>query len=51
MQKLKDIINFLETVAPLSLQEGYDNSGLLYGDPECNIEKTIVSLDLTDAVL
>jgi dinuclear metal center YbgI/SA1388 family protein len=51
MQKLKDIINFLETVAPLSLQEGYDNSGLLYGDPESNIEKTIVSLDLTDAVL
>jgi dinuclear metal center YbgI/SA1388 family protein len=51
MQKLKDIINFLEVVAPLSLQEGYDNSGLLYGDPEKNIEKTIVSLDLTDAVL
>jgi dinuclear metal center YbgI/SA1388 family protein len=51
MQKLKDIINFLETVAPLSLQESYDNSGLLYGDPEKSIEKTIVSLDLTDAVL
>ena len=51
MQKLKDIINFLETVAPLNLQEGYDNSGLLYGNPEQSIEKTIVSLDLTDAVL
>ena len=51
MQKLKDIINFLEVLAPLSLQEGYDNSGLLYGDPEKNIEKTIVSLDLTDEVL
>jgi dinuclear metal center YbgI/SA1388 family protein len=51
MQKLKDIINFLELIEPLSLQEGYDNSGLLYGDPEKNIEKTIVSLDLTHEVL
>ena len=51
MQKLKDIINFLEVIAPLSLQEGYDNSGLLYGDLEKNIKKAVVSLDLTDDVL
>lgn len=51
MQKLKDIINFLEVIAPLSLQEDYDNSGLVCGDPESKIEKAIASLDLTDAVL
>lgn len=51
MQKLKDIINFLETVAPLSLQENYDNSGLVYGDPNKMIEKAIVSLDLTNEVI
>jgi putative NIF3 family GTP cyclohydrolase 1 type 2 len=31
MLKIKDIINFLETIAPLALQEEYDNSGLAYG--------------------
>ena len=30
--RILDIINVLETVAPPSLQESYDNSGLIIGD-------------------
>jgi dinuclear metal center YbgI/SA1388 family protein len=51
MLKIKDIINFLETIAPLALQEEYDNSGLAYGDAERNCSGAIVALDLTPAVI
>ena len=30
--KIKDIIKFLETIAPLNYQENYDNSGLIVGN-------------------
>jgi dinuclear metal center YbgI/SA1388 family protein len=49
--KLKDIFQELEKSAPLSMQEEYDNSGLLYGDPEAKCKKVLVCLDITDEVL
>ncbi len=49
--KLKDITNFLEDYAPLSLQESYDNSGLLIGLPEAEINKAIITLDITNEVI
>jgi dinuclear metal center YbgI/SA1388 family protein len=49
--KVKDIRKELETWAPLALQEEYDNSGLLAGDPETEISRVLVSLDLTPAVI
>lgn len=49
--KLKEITNFLEKWAPPSLQESYDNSGLIVGDPNVNIEKAIVSLDCIESVV
>lgn len=51
MQTLAEIINVLETFAPLDLQEDYDNSGLIYGNPKKQVNKTIIALDLTQAVL
>ena len=30
--KIEQIVNYLESVAPLSLQEDYDNSGLIVGE-------------------
>ena len=51
MQSLQQIINVLETVAPLQLQESYDNSGLVYGNPNKMIKKAIAALDLTEDVL
>jgi dinuclear metal center YbgI/SA1388 family protein len=48
---VKEITGCLEEFAPLSLQESYDNSGLLIGDPGTVVVKTLFTLDLTDEVL
>lgn len=49
--KLKQITEFLETVAPLNYQESYDNSGLLIGDSGVTIKGILISLDCTEAVI
>lgn len=49
--KLRELTNFLETLAPLAYQEDYDNSGLIVGDPNQDINGAIISLDCTEAVL
>jgi len=49
--KIKEIIQTLETVAPLSLQESYDNAGLLIGSSETDCSGIVVSLDVTEAVI
>jgi dinuclear metal center YbgI/SA1388 family protein len=51
MVVLKEIVTFLEQVAPLPLQESYDNSGLLVGDINEVIEQVLVTLDITDDVV
>ncbi len=51
MLKLKEITNFLETTAPLSLQESYDNAGLITGDLEDEITAAMVTLDVTEEVV
>jgi dinuclear metal center YbgI/SA1388 family protein len=49
--KLKEIISLLETWAPSSYQEGYDNSGLLVGDGDMEITKALISLDCIESVV
>ena len=49
--KIKDVTKFLESIAPLSYQESYDNSGLIIGDFENEISGVLVSLDVTEAVI
>lgn len=49
--KISEIIQVLEAAAPRLLQEKYDNSGLLVGDPGSEIEKALVSLDVTEEVV
>jgi dinuclear metal center YbgI/SA1388 family protein len=51
MVRIKDIIAVLETAAPFSLQEDYDNSGLQLGDPEREVKRALVSLDVTPDVV
>jgi dinuclear metal center YbgI/SA1388 family protein len=46
-----EIINMLETVAPPSLQESWDNAGLLTGRMTTDCSGVLISLDVTDAVL
>ncbi|WP_420578144.1 Nif3-like dinuclear metal center hexameric protein [Ekhidna sp.] len=48
---IKDITNFLESWAPRSLQEPYDNSGLLIGEKDAKISQVLISLDVTEEVI
>ena len=49
--KIKEVVISLEAVAPLSLQEGYDNAGLITGDENADCTSILVSLDATPAVV
>ena len=49
--KIQAITSFLETIAPASLQESYDNAGLLIGDEGWNCTGVLSSLDVTEAVV
>ena len=49
--KIKDVIACLETIAPLSLQEGYDNAGLITGDENAECTGILISLDATIPVV
>lgn len=49
--KISTIINQLEEWAPISLQESYDNSGLLVGDPTADINAALLCLDSIEEVI
>ncbi len=49
--KLREIISYLETLAPLAYQEDYDNSGLIVGHPDKEVSGALISLDCTEPVL
>ncbi|MFN8310547.1 MAG: Nif3-like dinuclear metal center hexameric protein [Chitinophagales bacterium] len=49
--KIKEIAAFLESIAPLSFQESYDNCGLLVGNEENQVRKALITLDCTEAVV
>ncbi|MBK9270810.1 MAG: Nif3-like dinuclear metal center hexameric protein [Saprospiraceae bacterium] len=48
---IKDLCEFLESIAPLHLQESYDNCGLLTGSREAMVTGVLCSLDCTEEVL
>ena len=49
--KIKKIINYLETIAPTSYQESYDNAGLIVGNPDMEATGAIICLDSIEAVI
>jgi len=49
--KITDIIQYLETVAPPVLQEGYDNAGLLTGNKNWECSGVLCTLDATEKVV
>ncbi len=49
--KIQEITTFLESVAPASLQESYDNAGLLTGNSNWFCSGIITTLDATEAVV
>ena len=51
MTKLKEITAFFENIAPLQIQESYDNSGLILGDPDNEVSTVLVTIDATEEVV
>ena len=49
--KIKEVIRFLEQVAPPSYQESYDNAGLITGDPQAEVSGALLSLDCTEVIV
>lgn len=49
--RLYELVQYLEETVPLCLQEDYDNSGLLLGNPEMEIEGGLICLDITESII
>jgi len=49
--KIKNIIKELETFAPLSFQESYDNSGLIVGSFDADFKAALLTIDITEDVI
>lgn len=51
MPKIKDVAAYLESLMPRALQESYDNTGLLTGDPNARVLGILATLDCTESVV
>jgi dinuclear metal center YbgI/SA1388 family protein len=51
MIRISEIVQYLETIAPLALQESYDNAGLITGNSEQEVSSVMVTVDVTEAVI
>ncbi|WP_424964250.1 Nif3-like dinuclear metal center hexameric protein [Ekhidna sp.] len=49
--QIKEIISYLESWAPPTLQESYDNSGLLIGEKDTEVSEILITLDITEDVI
>lgn len=49
--KIKEVISFLNELAPPALQESYDNAGLIVGDSSVECTGVITCLDSTEEVV
>ena len=49
--KVRDITKAIEEFAPLSLQEGWDNSGLCVGSPDAEVSSVLIGLDCTEELV
>lgn len=50
MIKIKDIYNYLDSISPFDTQESWDNSGLLIGNMDNEVENIFTSLEATKEV-
>ena len=49
--KIAEITDFIESVAPLAMQESYDNAGLIVGDRKVEATGALICLDVTEEVV
>ena len=50
MATLKEIYEFINSVAPFDIQEGFDNAGFLVGRKKQEVTRILVALDITGEV-
>ena len=49
--RIKEIVQTIENLAPVPLQEDFDNSGLQVGDINREATAALLSLDVTESVI
>ncbi len=49
--KIKELLTYLESIAPANYQESYDNSGLIVGDKNKELSGVLLCLDSTEAII
>lgn len=49
--KVKDILRYLDELAPTALKMDFDNVGLLVGNDNCDVTAAVIALDITDDVI
>jgi len=49
--KISEIYQFLNELSPFELQESWDNSGLLLGDFNQEVQKIVLSIDVDEALI
>ena len=51
MATVREIYQYLDGLAPFSLQMDFDNAGFLVGRGDRTVDKVLVSLDITEEVV
>ena len=51
MATVREIYQYLDSMAPFSLQMDFDNAGFLVGRGDRPVDKLLVSLDITEEVV
>lgn len=49
--QVKNITECIEQIAPISLQESYDNAGLIIGSSDSEVDRLLLCIDVTEDVL
>lgn len=49
--RIGEITDYLESIAPVALQEPYDNSGLITGNPGLDVKSALLTIDVTEEVV
>lgn len=49
--KIRELTAYLESIAPPSYQESYDNAGLIIGDPSVELKGVLICLDAIESVI
>ena len=50
MITVKDVLEYIDSIAPKSMAMDWDNTGLLCGDPNCPVHKILIALDPFESV-